>query len=235
MHSITAAELDHILDTDILPRVEKPSRYLGCEVNAIRKDPAEVDLRFALAFPDLYDLGLPNLGILILYETLNRQAGIAAERVYAPAADLEAILRERGLPLFSLESRTPLAEFDCVGFTLQYELCYTNILNMLDLAGIPVRSAERDDRHPIIIAGGPCVFNPEPLAEFIDAFAIGDGEDVVLEIAAALPPPHTPPGPGGVWGGRAAPSACAAWPPSRASTCRRSTIRAHWRTVPSSP
>ncbi len=201
MHSITAAELDHILDTDILPRVEKPSRYLGCEVNAIRKDPAEVDLRFALAFPDLYDLGLPNLGILILYETLNRQAGIAAERVYAPAADLEAILRERGLPLFSLESRTPLAEFDCVGFTLQYELCYTNILNMLDLAGIPVRSAERDDRHPIIIAGGPCVFNPEPLAEFIDAFAIGDGEDVVLEIAAALRPPHTPPDLGGGMGG----------------------------------
>ncbi|MBI3944298.1 MAG: hypothetical protein HY321_00085, partial [Armatimonadetes bacterium] len=186
---LTAETLRDIVDREILPRVEKPSRYLGGELNAARKEPAETDLRIALAFPDLYDLGLPNLGILILYEVLNRQPGIAAERVYAPGIDLEAILRERGLPLFSLESRTPLAHFDAIGFTLQYELSYTNILNMLDLAGVPLLSADREERHPIIIAGGPCAFNPEPLADVIDAFAIGDGEEVILEIAAALRDP----------------------------------------------
>lgn len=186
MSSITAHELSSIVEESILPNVEKPSRYLGCEVNAIRKEPAQVDLRIALAFPDLYDLGLPNLGILILYEALNRLDGVQAERVYMPAADMEAALRERGLPLFSLETRTPLDRFDCIGFTLQYELCYTNILSMLEMAGIPLLSRDRGDGHPLVIAGGPCAFNPEPLADFMDAFAIGDGEDVVLEIAAAI-------------------------------------------------
>jgi len=186
MNSITATELSRILEDEILPRVEKPSRYLGCEVNATRKEAAPGDVRIALAFPDLYDLGLPNLGLLILYDILNRREGVHAERVYAPGLDLEAILRERRLPLFSLESRTPLAQFDCIGFTLQYELCYTNLLNMLDLAGIPLQSSQREDRHPIILAGGPCALNPEPLADFIDAFAIGDGEEVIVEIAEAL-------------------------------------------------
>ena len=144
MNSITASELSRILEDEILPRVEKPSRYLGCEVNATRKEAAPGDVRIALAFPDLYDLGLPNLGLLILYDILNRREGVHAERVYAPGLDLEAILRERRLPLFSLESRTPLAQFDCIGFTLQYELCYTNLLNMLDLAGIPLQSSQRD-------------------------------------------------------------------------------------------
>ncbi len=183
---ISAEELSRIVEEQILPQVEKPSRYLGCEVNAIRKEPSTVALRVALAFPDLYDLGLPNLGLLVLYEVLNRRPEIQAERVYAPAPDLEAILRARGLPLFTLETRTPLGQVDCIGFTLQYELTYTNLLNMLDLAGIPLLAAERDDAHPIILAGGPCAFNPEPLADFIDAFAIGDGEEVILEIANCL-------------------------------------------------
>ncbi len=140
--------------TDILPRVQKPSRYLGREVNAVRKDPGEVDVRIAFAFPDLYDLGLPNLGLMILYNILNRQPGVWAERVYHPAIDMENELRRRGLPLFALESRSPLGEFDAIGFTLQHELSYTNILNMLDLSGIPLLSADRGDAHPLILAGG---------------------------------------------------------------------------------
>ncbi|MBI3920436.1 MAG: TIGR03960 family B12-binding radical SAM protein [Armatimonadetes bacterium] len=170
----------------LLASVQKPSRYLGCEVNSVHKDPSEVDVRIALAFPDMYDLGLGNLGILILYSILNRQPGVWAERVYAPAPDLEERLRARALPLFAVESKTPLNQFDCVGFTLQYELTYTNILNMLDLGGIPLRADNREDGHPIVIAGGPCVFNPEPLADFIDGFVIGDGEDIVLDLVAAL-------------------------------------------------
>ncbi|MDH7570711.1 MAG: B12-binding domain-containing radical SAM protein, partial [Armatimonadota bacterium] len=183
---MTAAQLTELLENEVFPQVEKPSRYLGREVNAVYKNAAEVDLRLALAFPDLYDLGLPNLAILILYDILNRQPWIWAERVYAPGLDLEELLRRQKLPLFSLESRTPLAQFDAVGFTLQYELCYTNVLNMLDLGGIPVFSAERQEDHPIVLAGGPGAFNPEPMAPFIDAFAIGDGEEMVLDIAVAL-------------------------------------------------
>lgn len=171
---------------EILPQVEKPSRYLGSERNAVCKAHSEVQLRIALAFPDLYDLGLSNLGLLILYHILNSQPGIAAERVYAPGPDLEAILSARRLPLFSWESRTPLSQFDAIGFTLQYELTYTNLLNMLHLSGIPLLATERTDQHPILLAGGPGAFNPEPLAEVIDAFAVGDGEELVLEIATAL-------------------------------------------------
>ena len=173
--------LAHILHTQILPRVEKPSRYLGTEVNAVRKTDAAV--RIALAFPDLYDLGLGNLGLHILYAVLNGVDGVSAERVYAPGMDLEAQLRQRGLRLFALESKDTLDEFDGVGFTLQSELTYTNILNILDLSGIPLRTAHRDDRHPLTFAGGPAVFNPEPLSPFIDFFVMGDGEDVVIEIA----------------------------------------------------
>lgn len=174
------------LEVEVFPRVQKPSRYLGCELNTVHKDPHTVDVRMALAFPDLYDLGLSNLGLLILYSILNKQPGVWAERAYMPAADLEAQLRARELPLFSLESKTPLGHFDAIGFTLQYELSYSNILHMLALSGIPLHSAQRDADLPLILAGGPGAFHPEPLADFIDAFVIGDGEDVVLELVQAL-------------------------------------------------
>jgi radical SAM family uncharacterized protein/radical SAM-linked protein len=175
-----------IVEAEILPQVEKPSRYLGTEWNSVHKDPAEVRIRVALAFPDRYDLGLGNLGLQILYHLLNRQPDVWAERAYAPAPDLEEHLRRRGLPLFSLEGKTPLSDFDAIGFTLQSELTYTNLLNMLDLGGIPLLSAERDARHPLILAGGPGAFNPEPLADFIDAFVVGEGEEVILELAEVL-------------------------------------------------
>jgi radical SAM family uncharacterized protein/radical SAM-linked protein len=172
-----------VLLDEILPRVQKPSRYLGNELHAVRKEPGPDDLRFALAFPDLYDVGLSNLGILILYDILNRMEGVVAERSYAPGVDLEAQLRARGLPIFSWESKTPLGEFDAIGFSIQYELAATNMLTMLDLAGVPARAEDRGDGHPIVFAGGPCVYHPEPYARFIDAFVIGDGEDAVVGIA----------------------------------------------------
>jgi radical SAM family uncharacterized protein/radical SAM-linked protein len=181
----SSATLSSILDTEILPCVDKPSRYLGNEVNAVRKLTG-VDVRMALAFPDLYDLGLGNLGIHILYAAVNALPWAACERVYAPAADMERALRERGLPLFTLETRTPLSEIDLLGFTLQSELTYTNILNLIDLAGLPVRAADRQEGAPLLCAGGPAVFNPEPLAPFLDFFVIGDGEDAILEIAHLL-------------------------------------------------
>lgn len=174
------------ITNDILPRVEKPSRYLGTELNAVHKNAADVDLRLALVFPDLYDLGLGNLGLHILYAILNRLPWCWAERGYAPGPDLEAILRERDLPLFANESKDPLGSMDGIGFTLQSELTYTSILNILDLAKIPLRAARRDERHPLVFAGGPAVFNPEPLAPFIDFFVIGDGEEAVVEVAGVL-------------------------------------------------
>jgi radical SAM family uncharacterized protein/radical SAM-linked protein len=180
------SDLATLLDTEVFARVEKPSRYLGCELNTVHKDVAQVDVRIALAFPDLYDLGLSNLGLLILYGILNKQPGVWAERAYMPALDLDAQLQARGLPLFSLESKTPLRAFDAVGFTLQYELSYSNILHMLWRSGMPLRAAQRDADLPLILAGGPGAFHPEPLADFIDAFVIGDGEDVVLELVQAL-------------------------------------------------
>ncbi|MBI5695463.1 MAG: TIGR03960 family B12-binding radical SAM protein [Nitrospirae bacterium] len=171
---------------EILPLVAKPSRYIGAEINSIKKDPAGVSLRAALCFPDVYEVGISHLGLKVLYEALNRRPDIYAERAYSPWMDLEEKLRENGIPLSTVETLTPLGQMDVVGFTLQYELSYTNILNMLDLAGIPVRSAERDDSHPLIIAGGPCAFNPEPLAEYIDAFVIGDAEEAMLDVADAV-------------------------------------------------
>ncbi len=178
--------LERILEDEILPLVDKPSRYLGNEVNAVRKDPSSVDVQVALAFPDLYDLGLGNLGIHILYAVVNELPWASCERVYAPGLDLEKILRERGLPLFTLETKTPLRELDLLGFTLQSELTYTNILNMLDMASIPVRTADRGEDDPLTVAGGPAVFNPEPLAPFVDFFVIGDGEDAIREICEVL-------------------------------------------------
>ena len=178
--------LEAILDDVLLARVDKPSRYLGNEVNAVRKDPSSVEVRMCLIFPDLYDLGLGNLGLHILYACVNKLPWAWCERAYAPAADLEGELRGRGLPLFALESKDALSGFDLLGFTLQSELTYTNILNILDLSGVPLRSAHRGEEMPIVIAGGPTAFNPEPLAPFMDAFVLGDGEDIILEIAASL-------------------------------------------------
>ena len=176
------------LQNEILPLVQKPSRYLGTELNSTHKDLNDVDLRVALVFPDLYDLGLGNLGILILYAILNEKPWCWCERAYTPAPDMEAILRERGLPLFTNESKDSLAAMDLIGFTLQSELTYTNILNAIDLAGIPLRTKDRDESHPLTMAGGPSVFNPEPLAPFIDFFVVGEGEDAIVEIAELLRP-----------------------------------------------
>ena len=170
---------------EILSLLRHPSHYLGSEINAIRKDPSQVRLRFALAFPDLYEVGMSHIGMQILYYILNRKNEIAAERVFAPGTDLERELRAANRPLCSLETRTPLAEFDIIGFSLMYELTYTNILNMLSLSSIPYYSKDRDMRHPFIIAGGPCAFNPEPLADFFDAIIVGDGEEVILQVADA--------------------------------------------------
>ncbi|MGD8366383.1 MAG: TIGR03960 family B12-binding radical SAM protein [Desulfobacterales bacterium] len=170
---------------NLLSLVERPSRYLGTEVNSIRKDPTGVKLRFALAFPDLYEIGTSHFGIQILYHLLNQHPEIVAERVFAPAVDLEQLLRDAGAPLVSLESRRPLGSFDILGFSLLYELNYTNILTMLNLSGIPFRACQRQHDQPLVIAGGPCASNPEPVAELFDAILIGDGERAVLEMAEA--------------------------------------------------
>ncbi|MCJ7490803.1 MAG: TIGR03960 family B12-binding radical SAM protein, partial [Dehalococcoidia bacterium] len=176
-----------MLDIDsILRKVTRPARYAGGEWNAVVKDWESTPLRVALAYPDAYDIGMSNLGLAILYDIINAQPDVLAERAYAPWPDMERELRGRGLPLFSLETRHPLAEFDVIGFSLGYELTYTNVLNMLDLAGLPLLAAECSDARPLVIAGGTAALNPEPLAEFIDAFVLGDGEDVTLEIVDVL-------------------------------------------------
>ncbi|MDD4320508.1 MAG: TIGR03960 family B12-binding radical SAM protein [Acidaminococcaceae bacterium] len=170
------------ISLDILSTVEKPARYTGMEFGSIIKTQEETEVAIALAFPDIYEVGMSYLGFKILYHILNLQAGVAAERTYAPWVDMEAKMREHALPLTSLETMKPLQEFDFVGFTLQYELSYSNILNMLDLGGITMLAAERGEEDPFIIAGGPCVFNPEPLADFIDFFIVGEGEEVMVEV-----------------------------------------------------
>lgn len=167
----------------LLPLVEKPGRYLGNERGSVRKDLGRVAVRVALAFPEVYEIAQSHLGLQILYEVLNRREDVAAERAYAPWPDLEAELRRRGLPLVSLESHLALRDFDVVGFSLQYELTYTNLLTMLELGGIPLRAADRGPEHPIVVAGGPCAFNPEPLAPFLDAVVLGDGEQAIVEVA----------------------------------------------------
>ncbi|HGY56032.1 MAG TPA: TIGR03960 family B12-binding radical SAM protein [Caldithrix abyssi] len=179
----------HIEDTlvnYILPYVNKPGRYIGNELNVVHKNPQDISVRVALAFPEVYELAMSYVGFEILYHVLNKESRIYAERVYAPWPDMEAKLREHRVPLYSLETFTPLAEFDIIGFTLQYELTYTNILNMLDMAGVPVRSAERSDEQPIVLGGGPCSCNPEPMADFFDAFLIGDGEEGFVEICKVV-------------------------------------------------
>ncbi|MBI3249410.1 MAG: TIGR03960 family B12-binding radical SAM protein [Deltaproteobacteria bacterium] len=169
----------------ILPLVEQPARYTGGERGTVLKDPAQVRLRFALAFPEVYEIAQSHLGLQILYDLLNGREEIQAERAYAPWVDMEAQLRRHGAPLASLDSCSPLSDFDIIGFSLQYELTYTNILMMLDLGGVPLFSRDRDETHPLVIAGGPCAFHPEPIAEFIDAFLLGDGEEAVFDICDA--------------------------------------------------
>ena len=167
---------------EILPQVTKPARYTGGEWNSIIKDWDKTPIRIALSYPDVYEIGMSNLALPILYDLLNSQPDVLAERVYAPWIDMTAAMQTRGIPLFSLESKHPLKDFDIIGFSLGYELTYTNVLNMLHLAQIPVLASDRDDSHPVIIAGGSCSLNPEPMADFIDIFVVGDGEEVLLEL-----------------------------------------------------
>ena len=173
------------LSDDILLQVEKPARYLGNEINAVYKDTDAVDIRFAMCFPDVYEIGMSYLGIQIIYDLLNARDDVYCERVYSPWLDLDKIMRERHIPLFALESQDPVKDFDFLGITLQYEMCYTNILQVLDLSGIPLFAADRTEEDPIVIGGGPCVYNPEPIADFFDMFYIGEGETVYYDLMDA--------------------------------------------------
>ncbi len=170
----------------ILPRVSKPGRYTGGEYNQIVKDWADIEYRVALAFPDIYDIGMSNLGLMILYDIINKHRNLLAERVYCPWTDMETIMRDKGLPLFSLETKHAIREFDLLAFSLPYEQLYTNALNLLDLAGMPVRSVDRDETYPLVIAGGHACYNPEPMAPFIDVFVIGEGEEAILKIIGIM-------------------------------------------------
>ncbi|MFT4007261.1 MAG: TIGR03960 family B12-binding radical SAM protein, partial [Lacrimispora sp.] len=170
------------LNDEVLLTIDKPARYIGGEVNSVNKNPKEVDVRFAMCFPDVYEIGMSHLGMQILYDMFNRREDVYCERIYSPWTDLDRIMREQNIPLFALESQDPIKEFDFIGITLQYEMCYTNILQILDLGQIPLHSADRTERDPIIIGGGPCAYNPEPLAEFFDMFYIGEGETVYFEL-----------------------------------------------------
>lgn len=175
------AEIDEKLER-ILPTLQKPGRYTGGELNQIVKDWDQVKTHLALVFPDIYDIGMSNLGLAILYESINQRSDALAERAYAPWSDMESALRQAGLPLYTLESHHPLADFDIIGFSLPYETLYTNTLNLLDLAGVPLFSAQRTTAHPLVVAGGHATYNPEPMHAFIDAFVIGEGEEVIHEV-----------------------------------------------------
>ena len=164
------------LSDEILMKVEKPARYIGNEVNSVMKDPGKVDVRFAMCFPDVYEIGMSHLGIQIIYDMLNQFEDVWCERVYSPWVDLDAIMRKEQIPLFALESQQPVKQFDFLGITLQYEMCYTNILQVLDLSGIPLLAKDRTEDDPIVIGGGPCTYNPEPICDFFDLFYIGEGE-----------------------------------------------------------
>ena len=170
------------LSDDILLNIEKPARYIGGEVNSVMKDKSEVNIRFAMCFPDVYEIGMSHLGIQILYDMFNRREDVWCERVYSPWTDLDKVMREQHIPLFALESQDPIKTFDFLGITLQYEMCYTNILQVLELSQIPMHAKERTEEDPIVIGGGPCAYNPEPLAEFFDLFYIGEGETVYDEL-----------------------------------------------------
>lgn len=168
----------------ILPTVQKPARYTGGEFNEIKKNLADIRVRVAFCFPDTYEIGMSNLGLQILYGVFNSMPGVWCERVFAPWGDMEEAMRQNSIPLWALESQDPVKDFDMIAFTIGYEMCYTNILNMLSLAGVPLRSKDREGLHNIVFAGGVCAYNPEPLADFIDFFAIGEGEDLAKEIVA---------------------------------------------------
>ena len=170
------------LSDEILMKIEKPARYIGGEVNAVVKDLQNVDIRFAMCFPDVYEIGMSHLGIQILYDMFNRRDDVWCERVYSPWVDLDKVMREEKIPLFALESQDPVRDFDFLGITIQYEMCYTNILQVLDLACIPLHAKDRTEEDPIVIGGGPCAYNPEPIAEFFDMFYIGEGETVYDEL-----------------------------------------------------
>lgn len=170
------------LNDEILLSIQQPARYIGGEVNTVNKDPKKVDIRFAMCFPDVYEIGMSHLGMQILYDMFNRREDIYCERVYSPWTDLDKIMREKKIPLFALESQEPVRDFDFFGITLQYEMSYTNILQVLDLAQIPLHAADRTESDPIVIGGGPCAYNPEPLADFFDMFYIGEGETVYFEL-----------------------------------------------------
>ena len=170
------------LPESILLAVEKPARYTGGEINSVMKEKSQIDVRFAMCFPDTYEIGMSHLGIQILYSMLNERDDIWCERVYSPWKDLHDIMKEQKIPLFALESQDPVKDFDFLGITLQYEMCYTNILQILDLSGIPFHAAERTWQDPIVIGGGPCAYNPEPIAEFFDLFYIGEGETIYFQL-----------------------------------------------------
>ncbi len=165
------------LNDEILMSIDKPARYIGNELNSVMKDTSQISIRFAMCFPDVYEIGMSHLGIQILYDMFNRREDTWCERVYSPWPDLHSILKEKEIPLFALESQDPIKDFDFLGITIQYEMCYTNILQVLDLAQIPLLSKDRDDNCPIVIGGGPCSYNPEPIADFFDIFYIGEGEE----------------------------------------------------------
>ena len=173
------------LSDDVLLSIEKPARYIGGEVNSVMKDKNEVDIRFAMCFHDVYEIGMSHLGIQILYDMFNRREDVWCERVYSPWLDLDKVMREENIPLFALESQDPIKDFDFLGITIQYEMCYTNILQVLDLSHIPLKSCERTEEDPIVIGGGPCTYNPEPIAEFFDLFYIGEGETVYDQLLDA--------------------------------------------------
>ncbi len=173
------------LSDEILLKIEKPARYIGNEVNSVMKDKNEVDIRFAMCFPDVYEIGMSHLGIQILYDMFNRRDDVWCERVYSPWVDLDKIMREEHIPLFALESQDAVKDFDFLGITIQYEMCYTNILQVLDLSRIPLFAKDRGEEDPIVIGGGPCTYNPEPLADFFDIFYIGEGETVYNELLDA--------------------------------------------------
>ena len=210
-----------------LEHVRKPARYTGGEYNAVYKDKSQVDLRFAFCFPDIYEIGMSHLGSKILYGLLNSMEGVWCERAYAPFLDMEEQMRMRGQPLYALESGDPVGAFDILGFTLQYEMNYTGVLNMLDLAGVPLRSAQRTSLKPLVIAGGPCVYNAEPVADFFDLITIGEGEEVMPELLQLTARAVTT--------ARARKNSCARPRRSAAFMCPRCTISPIMKTGPSPP
>ena len=184
-HTLTSKDIERALDR-VLLSVQKPGRYVGGEFNSVVKDWQTVDFHVAFAFPDIYDLGMSNLGWMILYGIINDQPDMFADRVFSPWSDMEAVMRTEGIPLYGLESKYPIRDFDLLAISLPYEQLCTNVLNMFDLAGLPLHAKDRDESYPLVFAGGHATYNPEPMADFIDAFAIGEGEDIILDVSRTL-------------------------------------------------